>query len=142
MKDSRGLYDLHDRVAKRAAVFIESCKKEGIVLLVTSTYRDVEKQDQMYLVGRRGVIGERIVTCARGGESYHQYRCALDVVPLVYGKPIWESNKELWKKIGAIGEASGLEWAGRWTGRMREFCHFQYTGGLSLAELKAGKDIV
>ncbi|CAB5187093.1 hypothetical protein UFOVP161_1, partial [uncultured Caudovirales phage] len=29
----------------------------------------------------------------------------------------------------------------RWTGKLREMAHFQYTGGLTLADFKAGKGI-
>lgn len=40
----------------------------------------------------------------------------------------------------AVGKSIGLEWAGDWK-KNREFPHFQYTGGLSLADFKAGKRI-
>lgn len=139
MIDSRALYDLHESVAKRAVEFIAKCKREGIILLVTSTYRDPEKQNLLYAIGRRDVKDEKIVTQAKGGESYHNYRVALDVVPLVHGKPVWDHKNSVWLRIGQVGEACGLEWAGRWKGKFTELCHFQYTNGLTLKELKAGE---
>jgi peptidoglycan L-alanyl-D-glutamate endopeptidase CwlK len=63
-------------------------------------------------------------------------------VPIRNGKPVWNtsgSDGDLWRKIGEIGESVGLEWAGRWTGKLREMAHFQYTGGLTLAQLQSGK---
>ena len=48
---------------------------------------------------------------------------------------------ELWQRVGAIGEANGLQWAGRWPKAKREFPHFQFTGGLAIADFRAGKEI-
>jgi len=55
----------------------------------------------------------------------------------VNGKAIWH-DKNTWKKIGALGKSIGLEWAGDWR-RFKEYPHFQYTKGLSLADFRAGK---
>lgn len=139
MIDSRKLSDLLPIVKSKVDAFVLACDSDGIDLLVTSTYRDIEKQNALYRVGRRGVAGERIVTAAKGGESFHNYRCAVDVVPLIHGKPLWDSSDPLWKRVGEIGESCGLEWSGRWTGKMRELAHFQYTCGLKLSDLRAGK---
>jgi len=141
MISSRDLNDLHPAVAVRARAFIAACAAEGIDLLVTSTFRDRESQDALYAQGRARP-GPK-VTNARGGQSFHQYRVALDVVPLRAGKPVWGTSGAdgaLWRRIGAIGKAHGLDWAGEWT-TFREFPHFQYTGGLSLAEFEAGRTL-
>ncbi|MFM8939774.1 MAG: M15 family metallopeptidase [Phenylobacterium sp.] len=42
--------------------------------------------------------------------------------------------------MGELGEAMGLEWAGRWT-RFREYPHFQFTGGNPLSYFQAGNRI-
>jgi peptidoglycan L-alanyl-D-glutamate endopeptidase CwlK len=71
----------------------------------------------------------------------HNYRLAYDVVPLRNGKPVWGTSGEdgvLWQKVGALGVEQGLEWAGNWV-KFKESAHFQWTGGLTLAELQAGK---
>ena len=114
-------------------------KQEGIDILVTSTYRDLESQAALYAQGRTAP-GKR-VTNAKPGQSYHNWRVAFDVVPLRDGKAVWNTtgaDGKLWERIGQLGEAVGLEWAGRWK-TFREYAHFQYTGGLSLAQLAAGK---
>lgn len=132
---------LHPIVAAKARAFLESCKAQGIELLVTSTYRDNESQDALYAQGRSRP-GKK-VTNARGGQSFHNWRVAFDVVPLRLGKPVWGTAGEdgrLWQRIGAVGKAHGLEWAGDWK-RFREYPHFQYTAGRSLADFQAGKEL-
>ena len=136
MIDSRSLEDLHSVVKKKALAHIELCKEHGIDLLIYCTYRDIACQNALYLKGR-GSPG-CIVTNARGGESYHNFRCAYDCVPLIGGKPAWD-DKDTYIKVGQLGESLGLQWAGRWSGKLRETAHFQYTGGLSLKDLQLGK---
>lgn len=139
MINSRSLDDLLPQVKALAEKFIARCKEEGIDLLITSTYRDKESQAALFAQGR--TAPGKIVTNARAGQSFHNYRVALDVVPLRNGKPVWNTANEdavLWKKLGAIGKECGLEWAGEWR-TFKEFPHFQYTGGLTLADFQAGK---
>lgn len=137
MINSRDIHDLLPVVQKRVNVFLTLCSSEGIDLLVTSTYRDNESQDALYAQGR--TKPGSIVTNAKGGESFHQYKCALDVVPLVNGKCMW-NDSALWDRVGRLGKAAGLEWANDWK-KFKEKPHFQYTGGLTLSDLKAGKQI-
>jgi peptidoglycan L-alanyl-D-glutamate endopeptidase CwlK len=138
MINSRNLDDLLPQVKIKVEQFIQACKDKGIDILVTSTYRDMESQDALYEQGR--TTQGRIVTNARGGDSYHNWRCAVDVVPIIGGKPDWDGSHPTWQQIGEIGEECGLEWAGRWKS-FRELAHFQYTGGLTLAQLKEGSVI-
>jgi len=138
MINSRSLDDLAPPVKKRAEAFVEAAKAKGIDLLVTSTYRDHESQTALYNQGR--TTPGKVVTNAKAGQSWHNHRCALDVVPLVNGKAIWNDNV-VWMQIGEIGVACGLEWAGNWK-TFKEFPHFQYTGGLTMAQLNAGAMIV
>ena len=111
MINSRSLDDLAPPAKQRAEAFIAAAKAKGIDLLVTSTYRDNESQDALYAQGR--TAPGNIVTRAKAGQSWHNYRCALDVVPLVNGKAIWD-DQALWKQVGEIGKSCGLEWAGDW----------------------------
>ena len=148
MKNSRSLGDLLPKVAALAGTFVAACGKAGIDVLITSTLRDNEQQAALYAIGRTVVganagPGKRmgdIVTKARPGQSYHNYGCAFDFVPIVGGKLVW-NDAALFARCGAIAESVGLEWAGRWQ-TMRELAHCQYTGGLTLADLAAGKVVV
>ena len=135
---SRSIDDLLPVVKEKVKKCVALCKGDGIELLVTSTYRDNESQNALYAQGR--TEPGKIVTNAKGGQSFHNYRCAVDVVPLVNGKPDWDGTHPIWAKIGNYGKLAGLEWAGEWT-RFKELAHFQYTGGLTLADLRAGKEV-
>ena len=138
MTTSRKLEDLHPVVAAKAKAHSAACAEAGIDLLIYCTYRDFEDQNSLYARGR--TVQGKIVTNARGGDSFHNWRVAYDCVPLVGGKPAWDDTR-LYAKVGAIGESVGLEWSGRWSGKLKETAHFQYTGGLSLQDFKNGKQI-
>jgi peptidoglycan L-alanyl-D-glutamate endopeptidase CwlK len=134
MKNSRELTDLLPVVSVMAASFIRSCHTAGIDVLITSTLRDNESQNALYAQGR--TTPGHIVTNAKAGQSFHNYGCAFDFVPIVNGKAQWDDLKTF-EKCGVIAESIGLEWAGRWS-RFKEMAHCQYTGGLTLADLQNG----
>jgi peptidoglycan L-alanyl-D-glutamate endopeptidase CwlK len=137
MINSRKLEDLLPVVQAKVSQFVHACAKEGIDILITSTYRDNESQDALYAQGR--TTHGRVVTNAKAGESFHNYRCAADFAPVKNGKIDW-NDTDLFHRCGLIAESVGLEWAGRWV-RFHELAHVQYTGGLSLKDLKDGKEI-
>lgn len=130
MINSRKIEDLHPVVAAKAKAFVAACKKEGIDVLITSTYRDNESQNAIFAQGR--TKPGKIVTYAKGGQSWHNYRLAFDFVPIVNGKAQW-NDARTFKRCRQIGEALGLE------GLKFELAHLQWTGGLTLAQLRAGK---
>jgi len=138
MINSRNIDDLHPTVAALCHKWLAGCADAGIGVLITSTYRDADYQNSLYAEGRTSK--GKIVTNARAGQSYHNYRMAFDFVPMVKGKPAW-ADMELIEKCGVIGEHVGLEWAGRWQGKFRESLHLQYSGGLSLADLQSGRTL-
>jgi peptidoglycan L-alanyl-D-glutamate endopeptidase CwlK len=141
MIDSKKLEDLHPRVKAMAEAMIAACKTEGIEVRITSTYRDKEAQDALYAKGR--TAPGKIVTNAKGGQSLHNYRVAFDVVPLRDKQPVGGTtgaDLELWKHVGELGEAVGLEWGGRWK-RFPDFPHFQFTNGLTLKDFQAGRTL-
>lgn len=136
MINSRSVNDLLEPVAERANKFLALCHNEGIVLLVTSTFRDLECQSHLYSQGR--TLPGPIVTYAAAGDSWHNWRRAFDVVPLRNGKPVWSvrgQDKQLWLRVGEIGISCGLEWAGTWK-RHPEYPHFQDRLGATLYQLK------
>lgn len=110
-----------------ALAMLHQCKAAGIDLLIYCTLRSNAEQAQLYAQGRTkpGVV----VTNAKPGQSMHNpdtngQAWAFDAVPLVAGKAAW-NNHSLVEKMGAIGEACGLQWAGRWRGSLKERVHFQ-----------------
>jgi peptidoglycan LD-endopeptidase CwlK len=124
---SRSLQDLDDRMKPMAYTFTSSCKAAGINLLVTCTLRSVEEQAELYEQGRTKP-GPK-VTNAKPGSSAHNYGLAMDVVPLIGGKPLWEFDTNnlhpVWVKVGELGQAAGLEWFGAPGSPYFEGCHFQ-----------------
>ena len=142
MLNSRDIKDLHPKVQAMATAFIAKCKANGIDVLITSTYRDLESQQALYDQGRSiasKARGEKIVTNAKAGQSFHNWRVAFDFVPIVNGKACW-NDISAFKRCGAIAESVGLEWAGRWK-TFNELAHCQYTGGLKLADFQSGKTL-
>ena len=129
---SRRLEDLRPDVREKCEALLKAADAEGIDLLVTCTFRSHAEQAALYAQGR--TAPGRIVTNAKPGQSKHNNldgnapaSLAFDVVPLKDGKPVWGTagvEGELWRRVGELGEAVGLEWAGRWV-RFREYPHFQ-----------------
>jgi len=137
MKSSRALSDLQPQVADKCQAHIDACEAEGIDLLITCTLRDFEEQTRLYAIGR--TTPGKIVTNAQAGDSAHNYGLAYDCVPLRHGKPVWSTEGNdylLWQRVGELGEKCGLEWSGRWRGKMREMAHFQDLGGKTIQQLK------
>ncbi|MDF2612359.1 MAG: D-alanyl-D-alanine carboxypeptidase [Clostridia bacterium] len=131
----KDLDELHPKVKSLALKLLEECKKEGLNIKISETYRTTDRQDYLYAQGR--TRSGSIVTYSRGSSmsSYHQWRLAFDIYNDVPGDAY---NLDILNKAGAIGEQLGLEWGGSWQG-FRDTPHFQYTFGLSIADLRSGK---
>jgi len=142
---------LHPEIQDSATWFILDAQNQGINLRITSGYRSFAEQDAIWQQGRDAhgnrIPGQSVYTNARGGQSWHNFGLAFDVVEIrphaVTGLPtaIWNGYEaadglgENWSRIGAIGESHGFEWGGRWTS-FPDRPHFQMTFGLTLAELR------
>ncbi len=122
MINSRDIKDLVPEVFDKCTEFLAACKEAGIDLVVTSTLRDFDSQNALYAQGR--TIPGKIVTKAKGGQSFHNFGVAFDVVPVVNGKAVWDDDA-IWSKIGKIGTDLGLDWGGTW--KFVDKPHFQYT---------------
>ena len=152
---TRSLTDLLKPVYLRAERFMVEMERRGVPIIVTCVYRSAEEQAALYAQGREKEVAavnrlrahamlspitvqenSAAVTKAKPGESYHQWRCAFDVVPLSAGKLAWDPRSALWAEIGAGAHVAGLEWGGDW--RFRDLPHLQHTGGLSVEQLRAG----
>lgn len=138
MLNSRDINQLHPRVAEKCRAFVAACSGQGIDVLITSTYRDAASQNALYAQGR--TTPGRRVTNAKAGQSFHNYRCAFDFVPIVHGKAQW-NDLATFERCGKIAESVGLEWAGRWR-KFKELAHCQWTNGRTLSQLRAGLPLV
>lgn len=131
---SRDLNRLHPLVKQKAKKHVELCKEHGISLLIYCTLRTYQEQDALYALGRTQKGNK--VTWAKSGQSFHNFGCAYDCVAVRNGKAVWTSSDPVWQKIGELGKQCGLEWGGDWPAKKKDRPHFQYTGGLSIKEIK------
>ena len=129
--------DLNEYTREAAIKHKQICSSKGVELLIYCTLRSNQEQNELYAHGR--TVSGTIITNAKAGQSFHNWRVAFDFVPVVNGKAMWNDNA-LFIKCGEIAEGVGLEWAGRWK-KFNEMPHCQYTGGLSLADFQAGKTL-
>lgn len=125
MINSRLITDLDPDAAIICNAHVLACRDQGIELIVTSTWRDHEAQAQLYAIGRTIHKERRAVTKAKAGQSWHQYRCAWDVVPIVAGKPVWDERDPLWKEVVKLGKEAGAEAGADWP-TFKDLPHFQY----------------
>lgn len=130
-------------------IYKEICKalepKSGC--RITSTLRTFAEQDALYAQGRTKPGGK--VTWAKGGQSYHNYGLALDIVLLGdfnndgVKEVSWDVLKDFdgdhqsdWKEIVNIFIKYGWEWGGNWNKPKTDNPHFQKTFGKSINELQ------
>lgn len=109
------------------------------------TLRTFAEQDALYAQGRTKAGAK--VTNAKGGQSYHNYGLAIDIVLLVdkdkngtFESASWDmktdfdnDSKSDWMEIVAIFKRYGFEWGGDW--KFNDAPHFQKTFGKSINEL-------
>lgn len=112
------------------------------------TLRTFAEQEVLYMQGR--TRPGKIVTNAKGGQSYHNYGLAIDIVLLVdrdgngtFEAASWETNVDFdgdgkadWAEVVAIFKRYGWEWGGDWAG-FPDRPHFQKTFGKSIKQLQA-----
>ncbi|CAK0775696.1 peptidoglycan LD-endopeptidase CwlK [Gammaproteobacteria bacterium] len=105
MISSRSINDLHPVVRKLCRQFVQKCSDNGISMIITCAYRDHAAQLALFNQGR--TTPGKIVTKARPGESFHNFKVAFDFVPSLNGKPVW-NDVELFKRCGEIAESVGM----------------------------------
>jgi D-alanyl-D-alanine dipeptidase len=133
------LAKVHPILAARVRAMMELLAQGGTEIMITQGLRTWEEQDALYAKGRTAPpIGKKyIVTKAKGGQSYHNFGLAVDIVVLdALRKADWDVKHPGWAAAGTAGQSVGLEWGGAWKG-FKDIPHFQYTGGLELEECRA-----
>ena len=110
------------------------------------TLRTFAEQDALFAQGRTKPGAK--VTNARGGQSYHNYGLAIDIVLLkdtngdgIFETASWETNVDFdgdgvsdWIEVVRIFKAHGWEWGGDW--KFTDKPHFQKTLGYTIAKLQ------
>ena len=112
--DDRYLSSLQSDLVQLYRVLRDTCLTRGILIKITQGFRTEAEQQALWDQGRTrpGLV----VTQARSAkDSPHGYGAAFDIVIFDGSKPSWEEPKMTprYNQVGAIGEALGLEWGGR-----------------------------
>lgn len=107
---SRKLFDLNPKFLPIAERILAKAKERGLNLLVTCTLRTPKEQAELYAQGRTKP-GKR-VTNAKPGSSAHNYGLAMDVVPLIAGKAMWDAKHPHWRIYGECVREAGAVWGG------------------------------
>lgn len=137
---------LHPLIRPLVIECINKLALMGIFCRVTFGNRSWELQDQMYNQpwdgmdnDKDGLIDEKDekITNAKGGDSIHNYRLALDVVEI---KPMYGYSKgypdRRWFTIKEVFVQAGFKWGGSFKS-FPDKPHYEMTFGHTLKELKA-----
>lgn len=124
---------LHPKVIEGFKNFITDAEQGlGIIIRVTQGLRTIKEQDDLYASGR--TKPGKIVTKAKGGQSYHNYGLAVDLVELVNNGADW--NYDMGKLVPYATKYS-IEWGGNWTGTFKDYPHFEKHFGINWRDLFA-----
>jgi peptidoglycan LD-endopeptidase CwlK len=110
------------------------------------TLRTFAEQDILYNQGR--TTPGKIVTNAKGGQSYHNYGLAIDIVLVVdkdgngsFETASWDVSSDFdgdgqsdWMEVVAIFKRHGFAWGGDW--KFTDKPHFEKTFGFTIAQLQ------
>ena len=132
---SRSLSDLRPECRRLVDPFLDDAAAAGIDVLVTCTLRTLAEQAALYAQGR--TAPGAVVTDAKPGQSAHNYGLAIDIVPIVNGKPDWSGTTPVWQELGNLGQARGLGWAGAPGYPFHEEAHFEVPNWHSLIDIGA-----
>ncbi len=132
-KTDKEIAKLHPSIRAKVKEFINRSKEElGITLRISSGLRNHSEQNKLYASGR--TTTGKILTNSKGGESYHNYGLAFDVVEIKNGKALWSNPN--WNKIANLGKSLGFSWGGDWSS-FKDKPHFQMNFGKTISQLKS-----
>lgn len=134
--------------AEAKLIYKEICEalKGRAICRFSHTLRTNAEQNELFAIGRTKP-GKK-VTNARGGQSWHNYGRAIDIVLLVdrdkngtFESASWETNVDFdgdgkadWQEVVAIFKRYGWEHGGDW--HFKDMPHFQKTDGKTIAQMQ------
>lgn len=157
-QSSRRIEDLHPALRPKAQALLTECSRRGVRLMITSTLRSCAHQRALYAQGRLAIAQVNALRADAGmgpvsaalncivthaERSMHELGLAFDVAVIDSASPTWDASADTdrdaipdYEEAGAVGESLGLTWGGRF--RMRDLCHFEWSGGLTREEVFSG----
>ncbi len=135
---------LHPKLRDEALViYTECCEqlKGKALCRFSHTLRTFAEQDALFNTKPQ-------VTKAKGGQSYHNYGLAIDIVLIIdkdgngsHEAASWDvmtdfdgDGRSDWREVVSIFKRYGWEWGGDW--KFYDAPHFQKTLGYSIADLQ------
>lgn len=111
---SRNLDDLNSQFKPSVFALLARLTEAGLCVMIVNTGRTPEEQAHAVATGHSTVA-----------HSKHEDGLAIDICPFsqweLHGpdKLRWDTSDPVWLKIGAVGEALGLRWGGRFHSKSR-----------------------
>jgi hypothetical protein len=134
MRDAHSIpliQQLHPKVRADFQSFIEECELVfDLTIRIVQGFRSFAEEDALYAKGRT-VKGDNatpdhpmgdVVTNSKGGQSYHNYGLAIDIVPIDGNKEDWKFN---YAKIVNLGAQWNITWGGNFPGSFKDYDHFE-----------------
>lgn len=118
-KTCRDINELSTVAQKACRLFLAECKREGLPVLITETYRSQVRQDYLHEQGR--TRPGKVVTWTR--DSRHTGRMAWDICKNVRGHEY--SDALFFKKCGEVAKRLSITWGGTW--KTPDMPHFEVT---------------
>lgn len=135
--------------AEAKQIYAEICEalKGKALCRFAYTLRTYAEQNALFAQGRTAPGAK--VTQAKGGQSYHNFGLAVDIVLLVdrdgngsFESASWDTKSDFdgdgkadWQEVVTIFKQHGWTWGGDW--QFVDAPHFEKTFGLSVRELDA-----
>ena len=113
----RDINELTPLAQRACRLFMETCRKNGLDIFITETYRSQKRQNELWEQGRSKP--GKIVTWTM--HSRHTDRRAWDIA--CNGSNLYD--RATLKKAGRIAEKLGITWGGTWT--TPDMPHFEIT---------------
>lgn len=140
---------LHPAIRSQVMELLTACHNKNVPIRIVQGLRTFQEQDALYAQGR--TAPGKIVTKAKGGDSWHNYGLSIDFCLLRNGNQIsWNRDEDLdhdgqkdWHEVVDLFLSKGFEWGGNWSS-FPDYPHFQKTMGLTIRrakELYAAKKI-
>jgi len=104
----RDIAELTPSAQMACNLFMAECKRRGLNVLITETYRSQERQNYLYSLGRTREGSK--VTWTKN--SRHTSRRAWDICKNVKGGEYSDSG--FFKACGAVAAMFGITWGGEW----------------------------
>ena len=136
IQETRELVHAHSELVRRYLAMKEDFQAQtGRGLIETCTWRSAAHQQELYQIGRRGIIGERTVTQLDGVHSRSRHNTypsqavdvAVDLDPGVSKHVVWD--RASYAPLGPLADKHSLVWGGNW--HMDDFPHLELPAGVA-----------